>query len=267
MKRTIITFFIASLSFLFFSTLLFAQSSDPATGRPVTPGSETETDTALQRIVISNEEASISTFKQTKSFAYIKYLDSLLRQSKDLKADTFSIDKATGAGKMREKNQRPVPSRLSINFLNNGFIKMLLWALAIFFIVYILYKLFFADILFRKNSIKYKAPKPEIIEEDLNDPLAYNKLILQAASDKNHRLAVRYLYLQTLQMLSGKGLLQLSPDKTNYQYVNEISNGNYKKEFSSVTLNYEYAWYGAFDISEDVYNKLFINFRSFQQKI
>jgi hypothetical protein len=85
--------------------------------------------------------------------------------------------------------------------------------------------------------------------------------------NKNYRLAIRYSYLQTLQKLSGSGLLQFSADKTNYQYVNELHGKPYQNDFAAITLNYEYVWYGKFEIGEDVYNRLFSDYKSFHQKL
>ena len=85
--------------------------------------------------------------------------------------------------------------------------------------------------------------------------------------NKNYRLAVRYSYLQTLQTLAGSGLVQFSADKTNYQYVNELSGKPYQNDFAALTLNYEYVWYGNFDIKEDVYNRLLKEYQSFHQKL
>jgi hypothetical protein len=70
-----------------------------------------------------------------------------------------------------------------------------------------------------------------------------------------------------LQKLSGSGLLQFSADKTNYQYVNELHGKPYQNDFAAITLNYEYVWYGKFEIGEDVYNRLFSDYKSFHQKL
>ena len=94
-----------------------------------------------------------------------------------------------------------------------------------------------------------------------------DRLIAKAVTNKNYRLAIRYRYLQTLQMLAGNRLLQFSVDKTNYQYVNELRGKPYHNDFAAITLNYEYVWYGNFDISEDVYNKLFTEYKTFHQKL
>lgn len=85
--------------------------------------------------------------------------------------------------------------------------------------------------------------------------------------NKNYRLAIRYLYLQALQNLSGKGALQLLTNKTNNEYITELRGKLYQNDFAAITLSYEYVWYGKFDISEDTYNRLMREYNSLQQKL
>ena len=103
-------------------------------------------------------------------------------------------------------------------------------------------------------------------DEKISDPSGYDRLIGKAVANQNYRLAIRYLYLQTLQILSNHGLIQLSPDKTNYEYVRELSGKLYQDDFSGITLGYEYVWYGKFEIGKDTYQKLSADYKTFQQK-
>jgi len=83
----------------------------------------------------------------------------------------------------------------------------------------------------------------------------------------NYRLAVRYKYLQTLYKMAAKKMVELAADKTNYQYVREISNYNYQNEFAALTLNYEYVWYGEFEIEENIYKRIETGFSQFNNKL
>lgn len=222
-------------------------------------------DTAVIKSIPEKND-SIKSYKKEKDFGYINYLDSLLRKTKDLTVDTFSIYN-TGHQKKQSGNVTRINTSTPNNFLNAPSVKIILWLLAIFFVGFILYKLFLSDFLFRKNIAPKKSFVEEKEEEDVSDISVYDRRILKAEMDKNFRLAIRYFYLQTLQILSGKGSIQLSPDKTNYQYVRELSSMPYQNDFAGITLNYEYVWYGKFEISEEVYQKLRKDFKSLQQKI
>ena len=62
-------------------------------------------------------------------------------------------------------------------------------------------------------------------------------------------------------------LILYAPDKTNYSYVKELADRNYKQDFATLTLNYEYVWYGKFNLSQEHYGQLKNQFNSFNKMI
>ena len=40
-----------------------------------------------------------------------------------------------------------------------------------------------------------------------------------------------------------------------------------QNDFASLTLNYEYVWYGEFEVEKDIYDKIEKGFRNFNQKV
>ena len=227
---------------------------------------ETLGDTVLNRNKFETD--SVQEYKGDKDFAYMKYLDSLLRKSKDLTVDTFSINNSASSRSKKEAAQtHSVNTMPRLNIFSAPIVKIILWILAVFLIGFIVYKLFLGENFFKRNRSYKNISDTQKEEEDISDPSAYDTLISQAVANKNYRLAIRYSYLKTLQMLAGSGLLQFSADKTNYQYVNELHGKPYQNDFASITLNYEYVWYGKFEIGEDVYARLFKDYKSFHQKL
>ncbi|MEP6584497.1 MAG: hypothetical protein ABJA90_09520 [Ginsengibacter sp.] len=220
-------------------------------------------DTTLSKTAFNIDNDSLQKWKSSRDFAYIAYLDSLLRNEKDLKMDTVSIDKNTG------KKTRKVSSsnKNSGKFLNGLPLQMFFWALAIFFIGFIIYKLFFANGIFAKTNTKIPEEQANIEPEGLNEHSAYENLIREAESKSDYNLSTRYLYLQTLKKLADKDLILYSPEKTNYSYVRELSKQNYMQQFASLTLNYEYVWYGKFVVSSVHYEQLKEQFNSFNKKV
>lgn len=219
-------------------------------------------DTVLNKYNVETED-SLQGYKHDKDFAYMKYLDSLLRNTKGLNVDTSGAD----AGyKRNERSDNKVSKMPVFNIFDNPVVKIFLWFIAVVLIGFLIYKLFFRSNIFNRNRV-YKKKELAEKEENVSDPSHYDELISQAVLNKNFRSAIRYGYLQTLFMLADKGLLQFAADKTNYQYVKELAGKPYQNEFAAITLNYEYVWYGNFEIAEDVYNRMAINYRLFQQKI
>lgn len=222
-------------------------------------------DTVVTKTIFGNPSDSILKWKLRSGFGYMAYLDSLLKKKKgDLKVDTISIGKNSGRSR---KVTSSITTSTSNGFLNSFPVKIFFWIIAIFFIGFILYKLFFKGGLFEKGNIKREnEPVPEEPEK-LGEYSAYNELIYEAEQKKDFNLAIRYLYLQSLKKLSDQELILFSPDKTNNIYVQELSGQNYQPEFASLTLNYDYVWYGKFAVSPDRYQQLKEEFISFNKKI
>ena len=91
----------------------------------------------------------------------------------------------------------------------------------------------------------------------------YETLKTKAAKAGDYRMAVRYHYLNTLQKLTNKALLVFSPDKTNYQYVRELSGKPMGPAFARLTLDYEYVWFGKFELDEALYQQINHHFSQF----
>ena len=269
--KSIIKLLFAAAIFLFCNTKLLAQDNSNVDSLAEKTGDLTTAESPVDTALKANkfEADSLNDYKDDKDFAYMKYMDSLLRKTKDLSVDTFSVG---NSNIRRQKNipqnsqEKPLqPSRL--NFFNSPVVKIVLWILAVFLIGFLIYKLFLGENFFRRDrSYKNTSDTPKE-EEDISDPSAYDTLISQAVKNKNFRLAIRYSYLQVLHKLSGSGLLQFSADKTNYQYVNELRGKSYQNDFAAITLNYEYVWYGKFEIDENIYNRLSGEYKTFNQKL
>lgn len=221
-------------------------------------------DTAIVKTAFDTGNDSLQRWKSSRDFSYIMYLDSLLRKEKNLRSDTVSIDKNTGKKRRVTASSNESDSN---NFLNSFPLKIFFWAVAIFFIGFIIYKLFLTDGIFAKRNIKVREDQIENEPEGLNEYSEYDGLIGEAEARSDYNLSTRYLYLQTLKKLADRDLILYSPGKTNYSYVKELSNQNYRQEFASLTLNYEYVWYGKFVISSGQYRQLKEEFNSFNKKV
>jgi hypothetical protein len=212
---------------------------------------EEKPDTSLYLNNLSLHPDSIKSWKDQKAFAYAKDLDSLLK-----------------ARQKEMEKPEPITSASWLDlFLASGFLRVILWMLAIAFVGFILYRLFLADGVFKRSSRSNRGPAPEVEEEIISGESDFDILINQAVQAGNYRQAVRYQYLRTLHKLADKNKVELAKDKTNYQYVHEIAEPVTRNEFATLTLNYEYVWYGEFMIDDLVYKKLESGFTGFNQKI
>lgn len=154
------------------------------------------------------------------------------------------------------------------------FLKALIYFLKYLFIiaglaavVFLVLKLVGIDMLhiFRRKSMTANLPYSESLENihDIN----FDSEIEKAVAQHNYRLAVRLLYLRCLKQLSDAELIKWQIDKTNSAYINELSNQEQRKVFKTLTLQFEYVWYGEFAIDAPVFKNINTLFQDFNKGI
>ncbi len=93
----------------------------------------------------------------------------------------------------------------------------------------------------------------------------FDTAVNEAVAQRNYRLAVRLLYLQTLKHLADADRIQYKPDKTNRQYVYELANSPLQIDFELLTRQFELAWYGDFPVDETRFGAIRGQFQSFNR--
>lgn len=112
-------------------------------------------------------------------------------------------------------------------------------------LILLLYFLLQSGIFKGNKSIKNQGEwldKIEQIEEDLEN----NKLdgfIEQALKEGAWAIAIRLQYLLAIQQLNEGGAIVWKKQKTNGQYLKELSRSPYALNFKRATLTFEYIWY------------------------
>lgn len=94
----------------------------------------------------------------------------------------------------------------------------------------------------------------ELSEQELNQ-MDFRQLTEETAQAGKYRLAVRYYYLWLLKRLADREIIDWHQDKTNSDYLYEISNPALRKDFEYLSYVYDYSWYGEFDIDETAFRK------------
>jgi len=119
--------------------------------------------------------------------------------------------------------------------------------------------------LFRRKKRKLQ-PLFEIGKENIGE-MDFPLLIETAVKQNNFRLAIRYQYLQTLNLLAEIGRIELREGKTNREYLHEISNVELQKFFGQLVYGFEFVWYGEFLPDEKQYEMLDSSFREFKKSL
>jgi hypothetical protein len=107
----------------------------------------------------------------------------------------------------------------------------------------------------------------EIQEEELHSGEEYEEKIKAAIAAGDTRQAIRWWYLYTLFQLAGRQMIVAGREKTNNDYLRSMRSSPYYKKFAALTLDYEYSWYGGFEVSEDSFRNINQEFRDFNNAI
>ena len=146
----------------------------------------------------------------------------------------------------------------SINLGPLSWLFYLALALAVIYLVYILLNEGGTG-LFSSNQNRKLNNHEDITAENI-EHADIHALIKNAENNKDYRLATRYYYLLVLKTLSLKNHIKFEDDKTNNEYLNEISNKPFSKTFAYTSYLYNYIWYGEFPLNIEKYNKAKSNF-------
>ena len=134
-------------------------------------------------------------------------------------------------------------------YLQNWF-RTILWIVIVgAFIAVLVWFLIASDVkLFRKKASVLQSAEDAAINEDIFS-INYEQELEKVIASQNYRLGVRLMYLHVLRLFSEKDIIQYKMERTNSDYLLQLYNTSYYKDFFRLTRNFEYVWYGKFDIS------------------
>ncbi|MDQ8003749.1 MAG: DUF4129 domain-containing protein [Pedobacter sp.] len=133
-------------------------------------------------------------------------------------------------------------------------------------IVFAIFKLTGVDLKFLTGKSKaVDVPYDESLE-NIHE-ISFDDEIENTLRNGNYRLAVRLLYLQTLKHLSDKGVIDWLPNKTNLAYVKEVQKEAGFDDFANLTNQFEYIWYGDFNIDKVTFGEIQQSFQQFNAAV
>ena len=129
----------------------------------------------------------------------------------------------------------------------------------IIFLIFLFTALYF---LYKKRPelfmrAKKTLPLPYSIEEENIRKIDFEKEIAAALQNRNYRLAIRLLYLQTLRFLSDSQLIDWQLHKTPMEYLYELANREMKQPFRLFTNHFLHVRYGNYPASFELYETMF----------
>ncbi len=146
-------------------------------------------------------------------------------------------------------------------------IRRFTYGLLIAFFVFVVYRIVVVNKLYLFSSFrKARLAEGETEDTDIAD-IDLDERIKQTIAAKEHRLAVRYMYLKALHQLNDKHWIRYHADGTNHEYVTQMSGRKMASEFSFLTRVYDYVWYGEFAITDEQFNLVQKNFSHFYNAV
>lgn len=94
-----------------------------------------------------------------------------------------------------------------------------------------------------------------VFDENIHE-MDFEAEIQRAVNQKDYRRGVRLVFLYSLKMLSDKHLINWDQGKTNHDYVAELKTGELKTGLNELSYYFDYAWYGNFAVTSELFNKV-----------
>ncbi|MEP6952134.1 MAG: hypothetical protein ABI863_22780 [Ginsengibacter sp.] len=112
-----------------------------------------------------------------------------------------------------------------------------------------------------------KGPQKYILSQNDIHGISFADAIEKAISNGDYRLATRLQYLQALKKLSDKGYIEWRINKTNTDYLTEITGKPFNDMFILLTFNFEYTWYGEKPVSREQFLEIKKQFQQFNSQV
>lgn len=142
--------------------------------------------------------------------------------------------------------------------------KLLMWVSVVFFLIVVvtktkLYKLFYTDKEFETPEFAFSNPDDQTMD--------FDEAIRLQMAQQQYRLAIRLLYLKVISMLRSKEYINFSKEKTNLDYLRDLTDDDLKSRFYEITSIYNHVWYGDVEIAEVQFMRFEQSFQSFYTAI
>jgi hypothetical protein len=173
--------------------------------------------------------------------------------------DEFWYANASFEKKAQAKNKK--------RFQSTTIYQTLLWLLAVGgFIAFLIIYLSNSNISLFRRSKTVATHDGDVATDDIF-AINYSTEIEKAVAAGNYRLAVRLLFLQLLRGMSERNIIQYTHDRTNFDYLLQVHHAPWYQQFFRITRNYEYVWYGQFDIDHAKFDSINKDFDSLERQL
>ncbi len=134
--------------------------------------------------------------------------------------------------------------------------KIIKWTFTILFVAGVIILILRAKFrgLLRKGSQNLPGATFTDLPENI-ESVDIDGLIEEALKNGDYRLAIRWCFLKSLQLLNKNKQITWMPAKTNIDYQYELSDRTMREDFSKLSYVFEYVWYGEMTTNEAFFAK------------
>jgi hypothetical protein len=122
-----------------------------------------------------------------------------------------------------------------------------------------LYRIFYSD-------KEIESPGYEFANT-VDSSIDFDEAIRSQMAQQQYRLAIRLLYLKVISQLRLKEYIHFSKEKTNVDYLRDLTGEDLRTRFYAITTIYNHVWYGDIEITEDQFIRFEKSFQSFYTAI
>jgi len=181
--------------------------------------------------------------------------------------DSLKNDDAFWYANMRFKKKEPRTT--GNNNTTPRWVKNLIWILIVAaFLAALIWYLTMSNILIFAKTRRpiHRGDNEDEMTVDIFS-INYHKELEKAIAADDYRLAIRLMFLRLLKNLSNKNIIQYKQGRTNFEYLSQLFSTTYYNDFFRLTRNYEYAWYGKFDVSGEAFKTIRNEFEIFDHRL
>jgi hypothetical protein len=168
-----------------------------------------------------------------------------------------------------KKQQKPSSPSFMESIGSKPWFKVVVWLLigGAFIAIIILFLSSGNISLFRKKRVaEEKKEEGREFPEDIFS-MDHDSEIRRAEEQGDLRKAIRYLYLRTLRDLAQKELIQYRHESTDSDYMRQLAQTGYYRDFGKLARHFQYAWYGKFQVAPPLYKMVGEDFANFKKRL
>lgn len=177
-----------------------------------------------------------------------------------------NTNKSSGDSRRMEENDQSDSSGTVINA--GPFIQILIILFFIIFIAALLY-IILSNVSLKKGEQKLETKSSDIITS-IEEDFSKNNLerwLRHAREINDYYLILRIQFLMILKSLEQKRLILWKKDKTNWHYIQELSDHHFQHPFKDLVFEFDHVWYGEKKYSEDTLKEKIGRFESFKDMV